>query len=121
MTSIPGGRDNAISSSRQSGKTAGVNSTAMIWQTILESESEDISFDDLIEYIRCNCCAGRILANVHHRNSIEDVDLLIPLAERWLDEILLRRRMDDIERHAAERPTPTTPARTSQADQWTPS
>jgi hypothetical protein len=90
-------------------------------QTILESESEDISFDDLIEYIRCNCCAGRILANVNHRNSIEDVDLLIPLAKRWLEEILLRRRMDDIERHAAERPTPTTPARTSQTDQWTPS
>lgn len=90
-------------------------------QTILESESEDISSDDLIEYIRCNCCAGRRLPKVNHRNSIEDVDLLIPLAERWLDEILLRRRMDDIERHAAERPTPTTPARTSQADQWTPS
>ncbi|KAK3214304.1 hypothetical protein GRF29_28g2682051 [Pseudopithomyces chartarum] len=98
-----------------------IASARKLRQTILESESEDISFDDLIEYIRCNCCAGRISPDTNHRNSIKDVDLLIPLAKRWLDEILLRRRMDDIARHTAERPTPTTPARTSRADQGTPS
>jgi hypothetical protein len=88
-------------------------------QAILESKSEDISFDDIIEYIRCNCCAGRTFPNTNHRNSIQDVDLLIPLAKRWLREILLKRR-DEIERQAAERRIPTTPKPTSWADQWTP-
>lgn len=49
--------------------------------------SDDITTELLEEYVRCNCCRrGR----AQHRDRIEDIDLLRPLAKRWRQEILDR-------------------------------
>jgi hypothetical protein len=42
-----------------------------------------IGFDLLQEYVLCTCCR-----RAKHRDRIEDIDLLIPLAQRWQNEIL---------------------------------
>jgi hypothetical protein len=53
-------------------------------RTIIATPSEAVSLDLLQEYVSCNCCrSGR----ARHRDRIEDIGLLIPLAERWQDEI----------------------------------
>ncbi|KAF1813279.1 hypothetical protein P152DRAFT_434214 [Eremomyces bilateralis CBS 781.70] len=53
-------------------------------KTIIEISSEAVSLDLLQEYVLCNCCrSGR----ARHRDRIEDIGLLIPLAQRWQDEI----------------------------------
>lgn len=51
-----------------------------------QSEADTLAL--LLEYVLCNCCrSGR----AQHRDRIEDVGLLIPLALRWQEEI--RRRV----------------------------
>jgi hypothetical protein len=53
-------------------------------KTIIAISSEAVSLDLLQEYVLCNCCrSGR----ARHRDRIEDIGLLIPLAWRWQDEI----------------------------------
>src|SRR5271154_4498181 len=65
-------------------------------RTIIAISSEAVSLDLLQEYVLCNCCrSGR----ARHRDRIEDIDLLIPLARRWQDEI---------RRHAADQSNHTT-------------
>ena len=65
-------------------------------QTIIATSSEVVSLDLLQEYVLCNCCrSGR----ARHRDRIEDIGLLIPLAQRWQDEIW---------RHAADQSNRTT-------------
>jgi hypothetical protein len=44
--------------------------------------SEANSLDLLQEYVLCSCCR-----RAKHRDRIEDIDLLIPLAQRWQNEI----------------------------------
>jgi hypothetical protein len=58
-------------------------------QRITGSETGDIFIDEIMEYILCNCCRE---GNAKHRDRIVNVGLLIPLAERWLDEILTQRQ-----------------------------
>jgi hypothetical protein len=43
---------------------------------------ETISLERLQEYILCNCCKF-----ARHQDRIEDIHLLLPLAQRWRDEI----------------------------------
>ncbi len=65
-------------------------------KTIIAASSEAVSLDLLQEYVLCNCCrSGR----ARHRDRIEDIGLLIPLARRWQDEI---------RRHAADQCNLTT-------------
>src|SRR5947209_1255466 len=65
-------------------------------ETILTTSSEAVSLDLLQEYVLCNCCrSGR----ARHRDRIEDIGLLVPLAWRWQDEIW---------RHAADQSNRTT-------------
>ena len=53
-------------------------------KTITAYSGEDVPVDLLQEYALCNCCrSGR----ARHRDRIEDIGLLMPLAERWQDEI----------------------------------
>lgn len=51
----------------------------------LKAPIELINLEILSEYAQCNCCA-----RAKHRDRIEDVELLIPLAQRWLEEIRLQ-------------------------------
>jgi hypothetical protein len=67
-----------------------------IHQAIIASPSESISLDLLQEYVLCNCC---ISGKARHRDRIEDVGLLTPLAQRWQDEI---------QRQAADQSNETT-------------
>ncbi len=53
-------------------------------KTVNAISSEAISLDLLQEYVLCNCC---ISGRARHRDRIEDIGLLIPLARRWQDEI----------------------------------
>src|SRR6266480_6641556 len=71
----------------------GDNKRAMeLYETIIAISSEAVSLDLLQEYVLCNCCrSGR----ARHRDRIEDIGLLIPLASRWQDEIW---------RHGADQP-----------------
>ncbi|KAI9745847.1 MAG: hypothetical protein M1818_000528 [Claussenomyces sp. TS43310] len=63
-------------------------------ETIITISSEPVSVDLLQEYVLCNCCrSGR----ARHRDRIEDIGLLMPLALRWHDEI--RRRAADQEHY----------------------
>lgn len=57
-------------------------------KTISDLPAETVDIQLIKEYILCICCRF-----ARHRDRIEDVGLLTPLAERWLDEI---------KRHAAE-------------------
>lgn len=61
------------------------NSRAVVLHKIITASScEAISLDILQEYVLCNCCRS---GNARHRDRIEDIGLLIPLAQRWQDEI----------------------------------
>lgn len=53
-------------------------------QTIITRPSESVNLDLLLEYILCNCCRSN---RARHRDRIEDVGLLVPLAQRWQYEI----------------------------------
>ena len=65
-------------------------------KTIIAISREVVSLDLLQEYVLCNCCrSGR----AQHRDRIEDICLLIPLAQRWQDEIW---------KHAADQSNHTT-------------
>lgn len=44
-----------------------------------------LNIETLTEYALCNCCR-----RAKHRDRIEDVELLSPLAQRWFEEIRLR-------------------------------
>lgn len=55
---------------------------------ITANGSEDVSLDLLQEYIKCNCC---MFGRARHRERIEDIGLLMPLAQRWQDEIYQTR------------------------------
>ena len=56
----------------------------VLHKTINAISSEAVGLDLLQEYVLCNCCrSGR----ARHRDRIEDINLLIPLARRWQDEI----------------------------------
>jgi hypothetical protein len=60
------------------------NRRAIELQSIIARSSESVNLDLLQEYVLCNCCmSGR----ARHRDRIEDIGLLIPLAQRWQDEI----------------------------------
>jgi hypothetical protein len=65
-------------------------------ETIIAISSEAVSLDLLQEYVLCNCCRS---GYTRHRDRIEDIGLLIPLARRWQDEI---------RRHAADQSNHTT-------------
>ncbi|KIW21910.1 uncharacterized protein PV07_12682 [Cladophialophora immunda] len=60
------------------------NLAATLRNKIAATQSAEVSLDLLQEYIRSNCCMG---GNAKHQERIEDVNLLEPLAQRWLDEI----------------------------------
>lgn len=61
------------------------NRAIEIHQNIIAISSVTVDLDLLQEYIVCNCCrSGR---GARHRDRIEDSNLLIPLAQRWQDEI----------------------------------
>ncbi|CAH0046435.1 unnamed protein product [Clonostachys solani] len=59
-------------------------------QINLAPDTELPSLEVLEDYAKYNCC-GPKPKGARHQNRIEDVDLLTPLAERWLDEIRQRR------------------------------
>lgn len=65
-------------------------------RTIIAISSKAVSLDLLQEYVVCNCCRSGL---AQHRDRIEDISLLIPLARRWQDEI---------RRHAADQSNHTT-------------
>ncbi|KAF2258135.1 hypothetical protein CC78DRAFT_549381 [Lojkania enalia] len=73
------------------------------------TQSENVLMDDIIEYILCNCCRE---SRAQHRDRIVNIGLLIPLAKRWLDEILTQRQLEEAQGQAAEPSTPTTSAPT---------
>jgi len=64
------------------------NKQAMqLHETIKSLPAETVDVRLIEEYILCTCCkSGR----AQHRHRIEDAELLIPLAERWKDEIRTR-------------------------------
>lgn len=53
-------------------------------KTIQALPANDVSLQVLQEYVQSNCCRS---GNARHRDRIEDIDLLVPLAQRWLQEI----------------------------------
>lgn len=55
-----------------------------LYETISSLPAETVSIELLEEYILCWCC---ISGRARHRDRIEDVELLVSLAERWQDEI----------------------------------
>ncbi|CZR69623.1 uncharacterized protein PAC_19523 [Phialocephala subalpina] len=81
-------------------------------KTIIEIPSGAVSLDLLQEYAQCNCCR---FGRAQHRDRIEDVGLLMPLARRWQDEI---------RRHARTsfgiNATPSKPASRSSSYQYSP-
>lgn len=73
----------------------------VLHETIHAISIEAVSLDLLEEYVLCNCCrSGR----AQHRDRIEDVGLLTPLALRWQDEI--RRNAADQFNHRTSSPAP---------------
>ena len=51
---------------------------------ITASSNKAVDHDILVEYILCSCCAA---GSARHRDRIVDAELLLPLAERWREEI----------------------------------
>jgi hypothetical protein len=78
---------------------------------ITESEPEETLVKHIEEYIKSNCCD-----RARHRDLVLSSPLLIPLVERWLDEVLNERRFEDASRQSTPSTTPTTPKRISRAD-----
>ena len=60
------------------------NLAASLRKEIAATPVGEVSLDLLQEYIRNNCCMS---GNAKHKERIEDVEVLEPLARRWLDEI----------------------------------
>ncbi|KAH7339185.1 T5orf172 domain-containing protein [Pyrenochaeta sp. MPI-SDFR-AT-0127] len=81
------------------------NRAIELHQRIADSKTENISVDTIIEYILYNCCRE---GNAKHRDRIINIGLLIPLAERWLNEIQQQRRLDEAKRQIPEPSTPAT-------------
>lgn len=71
----------------------------------------------IAEYIVANCCAKD---GVRHGDLILSSPLLVPLAGRWLEEILGHGRLEDLSKDLGSSSNPTTPG-TSQADSPMPS
>ncbi|CAN9266229.1 unnamed protein product [Alternaria alternata] len=83
---------------------------------IAQNESEDKLVDHIRDYIQSNCCS-----RAKHRDVILSSSLLIPLVERWLDEIQVKKDLGRPSRPSAYSSAPTTPKRTSQASSSVPS
>ncbi|TLS21626.1 uncharacterized protein PpBr36_09447 [Pyricularia pennisetigena] len=69
------------------------------------------------EYAKLNCCRGK---RIWHQDRIEDQGNLVPLAERWLDEIRLRMGEKTVQ-HAARTASITTNNGIAQAQAASPS
>jgi hypothetical protein len=76
------------------------NRARVLNRRILASTSKNLSIEDMIEYVLCNCCtydaAEDPFEKVEHRDSIEDAGLVLPLANRWKAEILVRLLLVDV-------------------------
>ncbi|OQD89513.1 hypothetical protein PENANT_c002G06141 [Penicillium antarcticum] len=57
----------------------------LLQRAIMNSCLETMNIELLREYVQCNCCV-----RARYQNRIEDVELLTPLAQRWLNEIRTR-------------------------------
>jgi len=55
-----------------------------LFETILDLPAEAVGIELIKDYILCSCC---MFNRARHRERIEDIGLLTPLAQRWLDEI----------------------------------
>lgn len=74
---------------------------------ITTTNHEDVLLDDIVEYIRCSCCRE---GNAKHRDKILNMGLLLPLADRWFDEIQARGRRVKAELEAKKAATPRNTA-----------
>ncbi|KAI5371787.1 hypothetical protein AA0117_g10132 [Alternaria alternata] len=83
---------------------------------IAQNESEDKLVDHIRDYIQSNCCS-----RAKHRDVILSSPLLIPLVERWLDEIQVKKDLGRTSRPSADSSAPTTPKRTSRSSSSVPS
>ncbi|RYN18454.1 hypothetical protein AA0112_g11546 [Alternaria arborescens] len=83
---------------------------------IAQNESEDKLVDHIRDYIQSTCCS-----RAKHRDIILSSPLLIPLVERWLDEIQVKKDLERPSRQSAYASAPTTPKRTSRASSSVPS
>ena len=63
---------------------------------ITESRCENI--DHFINYVSYNCCKE---GNAQHQDRVKNSYLLVPLAKRWKDEVLAKRRSATIETRIA--------------------
>lgn len=83
----------------------------LLHRRILASNSENLSTEDIIEYLLSNCCtydsAIDPFEKVEHRDWIEDAGLVLPLANRWKGEILGRLRLSEA-RTKVERSSPSS-------------
>lgn len=62
------------------------NQRAVVLHRSFEKMAIDtLSIEMLREYAQCNCCG-----DARHQDRIEDLELLTPLAQRWLEEIRTR-------------------------------
>ncbi|VUC31961.1 unnamed protein product [Clonostachys rosea] len=76
-----------------------------LYDQINRTPYTELSNLELLEdYARYNCC-GPKPKGARHQNRIEDIDLLTPLAQRWLEEIQERRLADKV---IAKDSTPAT-------------
>ncbi|RYN41564.1 hypothetical protein AA0114_g10745 [Alternaria tenuissima] len=83
---------------------------------IAQSEWEYTLVDHIRDYIQSTCCS-----RAKHRDVILSSPLLIPLVERWLDEIQVKKDLGKPSRQSAYSSAPTTPKRTSRASSSVPS
>ncbi|RYN92247.1 hypothetical protein AA0119_g10109 [Alternaria tenuissima] len=83
---------------------------------IAQNESEDTLVDHIRDYIQSTCCS-----RAKHRDVILSSPLLIPLVERWLDEIQVKKDLEKPSRQSAYSSAPSTPKRTSRASSSVPS
>ncbi|CAI9634157.1 unnamed protein product [Alternaria burnsii] len=83
---------------------------------IAQNESEDTLVDHIRDYIQSTCCS-----RAKHRDVILSSPLLVPLVERWLDEIQVKKDSGKPSKQSAYYSTPITPKRTSRASSSVPS
>ncbi|CAN9321204.1 unnamed protein product [Alternaria alternata] len=83
---------------------------------IAQNESEDTLVDHIRDYIQSTCCS-----RAKHRDIILSSPLLIPLVERWLDEIQVKKDLGRPPTPSAYSSAPTTPKRTSRSSSSVPS
>jgi hypothetical protein len=78
---------------------------------ITENKPEEILVAHIEEYIRSNCCD-----RARHRDLVRSSPLLIPLVERWLDEVLNEQCFEYASKQSTPSTTPTTPKQISRGD-----